>query len=200
MNRATLNPQGRNWRSIGGRAAVRFTTIVAALAFGLLQFPADAAAQRLKAPPTKPSAGFLTCNVAGGFGFIFGSTRDVVCTYATVDGRTDEYKGRIDKYGADIGYLSSAVMLWGVYSQSTHLGAGSLAGDYAGVTGSATLGVGGGFQLLVGGSEKSVTLQPLSIEGNKGLNVAAGVMTLHLEFIKTLKAAPSPSPSPEPSA
>lgn len=166
------------------------------MAIGIVQFPVAAAAQRLKAPQTKPSAGFLTCNVAGGFGFIFGSTRDVLCTYTTVDGRTDEYKGRIDKYGADIGYLSSAVMLWGVYSQSTHLGPGSLAGDYAGVAGSATLGIGGGFQILVGGSEKSITLQPLSIEGNKGLNVAAGVMTLHLEFIKTLKEAPSPSPSP----
>jgi hypothetical protein len=197
LNRAPRKRRRLNWPAAGAQRSFRFTATAAAMALGMLQFPA--AAQRLKAPRTKPSAGFLTCNVAGGFGFIFGSTRDVVCTYATVDGRTDEYKGRIDKYGADIGYLSSAVMLWGVYSQNMHLGPGSLAGDYAGVAGSATLGVGGGFQILIGGSEKSITLQPLSIEGNKGLNVAAGVMTLHLEFVKTLQAAPTPSPSPEPS-
>ncbi len=176
-------------RRIGSSAAA--LAIVAAI----VATATAARAQRMKAPETRANAGFLTCNVAGGFGLIFGSTRDVVCTYALADGRTEEYRGHIDKYGADIGYLSSAVMLWGVYTQSVHRGPGSLAGDYAGVAGSATLGVGGGFQILVGGSEKSVTLQPLSIEGNKGLNIAAGVMTMHLKFVKTVAEPPTPIPA-----
>ena len=59
---------------------------------------------------------------------------------------------------------------------------GTLAGNYVGGTASATVGVGVGANALVGGFNNSIALQPLSIEANRGLNVAAGVaeMTLTL--------------------
>jgi hypothetical protein len=123
-------------------------------------------------------AGYLTCHVASGWGFIFGSSRTVKCAYT----RDKNYTGSISKFGTDIGYLSSAVMLWAVVAPTTNLGEGALAGNYGGATASVALGVGAGANALVGGFKKSIALQPLSIEGQNGLNVAAGIASLSLKF------------------
>jgi hypothetical protein len=149
----------------------------------VLCVPAATHAGKGKAPNVTPSAGFLTCHVASGFGFIFGSTRDLDCTYAPVSAKPQNYVGSISKYGIDIGYLSSAVMLWGVYAQSVAEGPGVLEGSYVGATGSAAIGVGGGMHILVGGSSNAISLQPLSIEGNQGLNIAAGVASMTLKYV-----------------
>ena len=81
----------------------------------------------------------------------------------------------------DIGYHNGGVMAWAVFAPS-ELKPGSLSGGYGGVTASATVGVGAGANLLVGGSDKSVSLQPLSLEGNTGLNLAAGVASIDLTY------------------
>jgi hypothetical protein len=125
-------------------------------------------------------AGFLTCNVESGFGFVIGSSRDVNCTYSPVAGRAENYSGTISKFGMDIGYLNSAVMMWAVFAPAADPEPGALAGHYAGATGSATVGMGAGANVLVGGSNRSFTLQPVSIEGSTGLNVAGGIATLTL--------------------
>ncbi len=130
-------------------------------------------------------AGYLTCHVASGWGLIFGSSRRVHCTYSRDKTHTEYYDGSITKFGADIGYLSSAVMLWAVVAPTTDLGEGALAGHYGGATASVALGVGAGGNVLVGGFKKSIALQPISIEGQNGLNVAAGVASLALKFEKT---------------
>jgi hypothetical protein len=127
-------------------------------------------------------AGYLTCHVASGWGFIFGSSRDLKCAYARDKNYTEYYTGSITKFGADIGYLSSGVILWAVVAPTTDLGQGSLAGHYGGATASIALGVGAGANVLVGGFKKSIALQPVSIEGQNGLNVAAGVAQLSLKF------------------
>lgn len=129
-------------------------------------------------------AGFLTCNVSSGFGFIFGSSRSVRCDYSAGPSSSDHYTGSITKFGADIGYLSSAVIVWAVFAPTSSVAPGALAGNYAGATGSATVGVGVGAHVLVGGSDKQFTLQPVSIEGNTGLNVAAGIAALNLKAAK----------------
>ena len=125
-------------------------------------------------------AGFLTCNVSSGWGFIFGSSRSVKCDYAATPGTRDHYTGSITKFGVDIGYLSSAVMVWTVVAPTASVAPGGLAGYYAVATGSASVGAGVGANVLVGGSGKHFMLQPVSIEGNTGLNVAAGVAALDL--------------------
>ncbi|MEI8190620.1 MAG: DUF992 domain-containing protein, partial [candidate division NC10 bacterium] len=86
------------------------------------------------------AAGTLTCNVAGGWGFIFGSSKDVQCTFETVGKKTERYTGAIMKFGADIGYSGAGVMIWGVFAPSANLAPGSLDGTYAGATGGATVG------------------------------------------------------------
>jgi hypothetical protein len=135
--------------------------------------------------------GYLTCHVASGWGFIFGSSREVKCAYAMQNNYTEYYTGSISKFGADIGYLSSAVILWAVVAPTTNLGQGALAGHYAGATASAAVGVGAGANVLIGGFKQSIALQPVSIEGQNGLNVAAGITELSLRLDQTRPAKSS---------
>ena len=127
--------------------------------------------------------GVLSCNVASGWGFVFGSSRALRCTFAP-SGRVEHYAGNISKFGVDIGYTSGAVIVWAVFAPSGDLAPGALAGNYVGATGSATVGVGAGANVLVGGSNNTITLQPVSIEGNTGLNVAAGIAAIRLNFAR----------------
>jgi len=156
---------------------LRVVASAAALALGALAFGTPAQAQ-----PAGVQVGVLTCNVAGGWGFVFGSTRGVRCTFSPRPGSGEHYAGNISKFGVDIGYLQGAVMVWAVVAPTTSLAPGSLTGNYVGATGSATVGVGAGANVLVGGFNNSITLQPVSIEGNTGLNVAAGIGALALHY------------------
>jgi hypothetical protein len=126
--------------------------------------------------------GTLTCNVDSGWGFVFGSSKGVRCSFTNGSGPASHYSGAISKFGVDIGYSQSAVMVWGVIAPTTSMAPGALAGDYGGVTASATVGVGAGANVLIGGFNKSFTLQPVSIEGNTGLNVAGGIAGLSLTY------------------
>lgn len=125
--------------------------------------------------------GVLECDVAGGVGFIFGSTKSLRCVYNPAGGRYQEvYTGRINKYGIDIGATSASRIVWAVFAPSSP-GRGALAGTYVGATAEATAGVGLGANALVG-SGNSISLNPLSIQGQTGVNVAAGVAGLTLEL------------------
>lgn len=126
-------------------------------------------------------AGYLRCDVAGNLSFIFGSSRDITCVYQPGDSRrADIYKGTIKKFGLDIGYQTASVMIWGVIAPTNDVGPGALAGNYGGGSAAVTLGYGLGANALIGGSQKTVVLQPLSIEGIQGLNVAGGIAILTL--------------------
>jgi hypothetical protein len=125
--------------------------------------------------------GTLSCNVASGWGFVFGSSKELHCTLTPGPGQPEHYSGTISKFGVDIGYTNGGVLVWAVFAPSTNVGSGALAGDYVGATGSATGGVGVGANVIVGGSGQSISLQPVSIEGNTGLNVAAGIGAITLQ-------------------
>ena len=155
----------------------KLVVAIAALGFaaGALAYGTPAQAQGIR-------AGTLTCNVSSGFGFVFGSSRSVNCTFAPAGGPPQHYVGSIDKFGVDIGYTKGGVLVWTVLAPTTSPAPGSLAGSYGGATASATAGVGVGANVLVGGSGSTISLQPLSIEGNTGLNVAAGVAALTLTY------------------
>jgi hypothetical protein len=123
--------------------------------------------------------GTLTCNVASGFGFVFGSSRALNCTFAGPRGY-EHYVGDISKFGVDIGFTQGGILVWTVFAPSPALAPGALGGSYVGGTASVTVGVGIGANALIGGFNNSIALQPLSIEANRGLNVAAGIGAITL--------------------
>ncbi|HEX3431065.1 MAG TPA: DUF992 domain-containing protein [Rhizomicrobium sp.] len=145
--------------------------------------------------------GVLTCHVSSGWGFIFGSSKDLYCNFSPSGrGYGERYRGTVSKFGVDVGYTSGGILVWDVIAPTTTVKRGALAGSYAGVTGSATVGVGAGANVLVGGFNRSITLQPVSIEGNTGLNVAAGIgeITLHFEAPEMMMGPPGSEPPPPP--
>jgi hypothetical protein len=135
------------------------------------------------AAPAGVKVGELTCNVSSGFGFIFGSSKDLHCTYRPSAHPREHYIGTVKKFGVDIGYTEGGILVWGVFAPSSDVRPGALEGGYGGATASATVGVGVGANVLVGGLDKSIALQPLSVEGNKGLNVAAGIGAIDLKYV-----------------
>jgi hypothetical protein len=126
--------------------------------------------------------GTLTCHVASGWGFVFGSSKALRCTFAPAPGRAEFYAGTINKFGVDIGYTQGGVLIWAVFAPTANVGPGALNGNYVGATGSATVGVGAGANVLIGGSSSTISLQPVSVEGNTGLNVAAGIGSISLRY------------------
>ena len=130
------------------------------------------------------TAGLLSCDVGSGWGYVLGSSRNVSCLYSATDGEgvPQRYLGQVKKFGVDIGYVSSGTIVWAVVAPTTGLPLGALTGTYLGATGSATVGVGAGANVLFGGFDRSVTLQPVSVEGSTGLDVAAGIGSLTLNY------------------
>jgi hypothetical protein len=159
----------------------RLAVAVSALALmgGALVLAAPAHAQGVR-------VGVITCNVSSGFGFVFGSSRTVNCTFSGAGRHYEHYVGNINKFGVDIGYIQGGVLVWSVVAPTAAPAPCVLAGTYSGVAANATVGVGAGANVLVGGNGNSISLQPVSIEGTTGLNVAAGVASM------TLQCAPGP--------
>src|SRR5215468_11914625 len=124
----------------------------------------------------------MSCEIASGFGYILGSSREVHCTFSPAAGPAEHYAGTISKLGVDIGYVQNAVIVWTVVAPTVALPPGSLTGTYGGATASATIGVGLGANVLVGGSSDTISLQPVSIEGGTGLNVSGGFASMSLTF------------------
>jgi hypothetical protein len=150
--------------------------LAAVLALGLTASPALAASKGVK-------IGMLTCNVDGGVGMIIGSSKGVDCVFEGTVGKRERYTGSIGKLGLDIGVTGKGVMAWAVFAPGK-LKAGALAGRYVGASAEASIAVGLGANVLVGGSDKSIALQPLSIQAQTGLNLAAGVASLTLKRAK----------------
>jgi hypothetical protein len=150
------------------------------LVLGLAAAASLALAASAHADPAGVKAGVLTCNVSSGWGLIFGSSKDLNCTYQSVSGHEEDYAGTINKYGVDIGYHNGGVMVWAVLAPTGDLAPGALAGNYGGVTAGGAVGVGANANALVGGNNNTVSLQPVSVEGLTGLNVAAGVASISL--------------------
>jgi hypothetical protein len=155
---------------------MRYVTKAAGIALALA-LAEPAAAQRIK-------AGLLTCDVSAGVGLIVTSQRQVSCAFKPDQpGREEDYNGSITKYGLDLGATGGGVMVWAVFTD-TVAGPGFLAGDYVGAGGEATLAAGLGANILIGGSNRTVALQPVSLTGQVGLNLAVGVAELRLGFAR----------------
>jgi hypothetical protein len=129
--------------------------------------------------------GMLACDVSKGIGMFVVEKQKLSCTFKQDKGGSpDNYTGSIDEYGIALGEVASGHLIWGVVAATSGLPAGALAGTYGGVGANASVGPGAGANILVGGTGRAFSLQPISVEGQEGINFAGGVTTV------TLNAAP----------
>jgi hypothetical protein len=152
--------------------------ILAATAATLLV--ATFAGANAQQPIQRVQVGILECRGAASMGFVVGSVTNLGCVLRADGMPEDRYVATIRKVGLDLGITQETALAWGVYAPVAWLGPGDLSGDYVGAQGSASVGVGLGGNVLVGGSANSIALQPLSVQGQVGLNVAAGLESLEL--------------------
>jgi hypothetical protein len=159
LNRKTLNS---------------LATTCAALALALAMAPATAQ------DTGRTRVGTLNCNISPGVGLVVGGQRQLSCIYASAKGRAREaYEGTVSTLGLDIGATTGGQLAWTVFAPTT-LRQAALAGTYTGATAGGTVGAGASANVLVGGSDRTVIMQPVSVQAQTGVNIAAGVSTLEL--------------------
>ena len=131
----------------------------------------------------KAQIGMLECDVAGGIGLILGSKKEMTCVFKKKDGSVENYKGRVTKVGLNLGVTKKSHIMWGVLAPSGENDKGALAGRYDGVAVEATVvgGVGGNILVSAG---NSFTLQPFSVQGQEGLNIAGGLEQIKLDYVE----------------
>jgi Protein of unknown function (DUF992). len=154
----------------------RAIPVLAALALSLSAAGAVKAADSVE-------VGTLDCVVEGGASFVFGSSRNLECTFTSVDPNSpgETYTGVIDKFGIDIGVKGKELIHWVVVAPANSAyAAGELAGEYTGASASASFAAGLGANVLVGGSERSFALQPVSVQAQEGVNLAVGIAQMKL--------------------
>jgi hypothetical protein len=126
--------------------------------------------------------GVLSCGMESSVGLIIASSKRVDCVYQpSGGGRVEHYDGRIGKIGIDIGVTNQTVLVWAVFAPGK-VKRGALEGTYVGASAEATLAVGLGANVLIGGFKRSISLQPLSVQMQTGINIAAGAAGLHLDY------------------
>ncbi|MEM5585312.1 DUF992 domain-containing protein [Roseibium sp. AS2] len=158
---------------------MRFLTSVVAAALLGTAAPALAAGDS-----PKVEIGTLRCLVEGEHSFIVGSSATLGCSFAPVDGGPVEYyNGKVREYGLDIGKTEEATLVWGVLAPSANRKPGLLAGTYGGLTAGASVGAGIKANALLGGFDRSIALNPFSLESQTGTNLTLGVSKLTLEQI-----------------
>jgi Protein of unknown function (DUF992) len=133
-------------------------------------------------PPVR--AGILQCEGGQNVGFVVGSVTSLECVFQSEGRRPEPYIATVHRYGLDIGFTEQTKFSWAVNAPTGRVGRGDLAGSYGGVGANASVGVGGGGNFLVGGQQNSYALQPLSVQGQTGLNVAAGVADIDLQPVR----------------
>jgi hypothetical protein len=153
--------------------------VAPALFIGLMLAAAPANAQGSSA-----SQGMLTCRTSPSIGLIVGSTQRLACQFKANAGWTQNYVGRMNRVGLDIGITAGGVMAWAVLGSSSAMRPGVLTGRFVGASGDISVGVGAGANILIGGTARSVSLQPLSLEGQVGVNLALGVAALTLTPVR----------------
>ncbi|MGN6285111.1 MAG: DUF992 domain-containing protein [Afipia sp.] len=125
--------------------------------------------------------GGLTCETGPRVGLVLGSRQRMTCVFrSNATGQRYHYTGRITRLGLDVGVTGRGRLFWGVFAPTSHIGPGTLRGNYVGASGNASLILGLGANVLVGGSNRTISLQPLSVEGQFGVNLALGVAGLQL--------------------
>lgn len=124
--------------------------------------------------------GTLVCSYGPTVGMIVGSRQALACVFHRSNGDTEAYSGRFTRLGLDIGVVSAGKMGWTVLTKTRGVAPRALAGTYVGAAADASFGFGAGGNVLVGGSQRTLTLQPVSLDLQTGANLAVGVGKLEL--------------------
>lgn len=141
-------------------------------------FLTPAAAQR-----DRVEVGTLECSVSSSVGLVVGSQRNVNCLFKGNGTPPEAYQGTITRIGLDVGVTSGGAIVWTVFA-GTNRYVGMLTGTYVGASAEASVAAGLGANVLIGGSDRTVALQPVSVQGQVGLNVAAGIGQLDLHLAR----------------
>jgi hypothetical protein len=179
--------QGATKQEICMSKSIGRLTGAAALAAAVMAFGVPAKADGVK-------VGVLSCHESSGWGFIFGSSKGLRCIYHH-GGFSERYNGSVSKFGVDIGYTSGAVIIWDVLAPNAGPERGALSGDYVGVQASAAAGPGAGANALIGGFNRSFTLQPVSIQGGKPRRSRRGFLMRPAASEADADPAQAPRPS-----
>lgn len=129
-------------------------------------------------------AGILQCEGGQNIGFVVGSVTSLECVFQSEGRRAEPYIATVRRFGLDLGVTDQTQFTWAVNAPSSRLRRGDLAGNYSGVGANASVGIGGGGNFLVGGPENAYALQPVSLQGQTGLNVAAGIADIELQPVR----------------
>ncbi len=157
---------------------------ICALSLMTILAPAVASAQDAR-------VGVLQCHLSGGAGMILAENQALDCVYKDdAGGPASHYIGRLTNVGANIGISGPGELIWGVVAATKSIGPGALAGDYVGAQGSVAVGAGVGGAVLVGGSNNTISLQPISVSVGTGLNVSAGLGNVSLQYMPVTPPPP----------
>ncbi|MFV0280569.1 MAG: DUF992 domain-containing protein [Rhodoblastus sp.] len=136
--------------------------------------------------------GSLECDVSAGAGIIITSSKALDCWFFRDDGRAERYVGTISRFGVALGATGPGHLDWAVVAPTSGVAPGALGGEYGGVGASATAGVGLGANVLIGGNGRAINLQPFSVQAQVGVDVAAGVTAMNLEYVPPPPVPPKP--------
>ena len=153
---------------------MRFST----LSIAIVALLAPIASANAQAPMR---AGMLQCQGGQNVGFVLGSVTNLQCVFLSPGHRPDPYVATVRRFGVDLGITAQTQFSWAVTAPGGRLEYGQLAGSYGGVGANASVGLGGGGNFMVGGPNNAYALQPVSVQGQTGLNVAAGITGLDLQ-------------------
>lgn len=162
---------------------------IAVAAAGIAAALATIQAAPARAQPARLQIGTLNCTLSSSVGMVVGSQRNVNCIFRSDNAPDEDYTGTLTRIGVDIGVTSGGVIVWAVFT-NTNRYSGMLTGHYVGATAEASIAVGLGANVLVGGSNNSVALQPLSLQGQVGFDVGAGISEL---ILRPVNSGPPPA-------
>jgi hypothetical protein len=171
MKSLSISPETRR-RNEGDTMVTFLHKVCLGCAVALIPFSANAQSTQI---------GTLSCDVSKGIGMFVVEKQKLTCTFKQdKGGKADNYTGSIDQYGVALGEVASGHLIWGVIAATSGLPAGALAGKYSGIGANASVGPGAGANILVGGTGRAFSLQPISVEGQEGINIAGGITTVTL--------------------
>ena len=166
------------------------SSVVLAVGGGQFATAADMPAATYEAPVPAGASdgakiGYLDCTIDGGVGYVFGSAKTMNCTFQPTVGEkiAENYSGTVRKVGVDLGFTTGSRLIWAVFAPTAGYHQGSLGGLYQGATAEATVGIGVGTNILYGGTSRSIHLQPVSLTGQVGLNLAATATSVTLDAV-----------------